>query len=75
MLALDAYEASVCDGCGGYLPETTAAEADEGYTVGTPIRCHRCTAIAQKAEAYGETKHSHALRFPARRKPSRGGPL
>lgn len=63
-----------CGGCGGYLPETTAADADEGYVADIPIRCHRCTAVAVQVNAYRDAQHPHALRFPAHRRPT-GGPV
>ncbi|HEY9414796.1 MAG TPA: hypothetical protein VIQ30_08575 [Pseudonocardia sp.] len=75
MLALDLHEALTCSGCGGYLPHTTAPEADDAYKAELPIRCHRCTAIAIGADAYSDTPHAHALRFPTRLQPAKGGPL
>jgi hypothetical protein len=68
MIALQAYDDQTCKGCGGYLPETTAPEADEGYRVDNPTRCHRCTAIGQKADSYHKAKQPHALLYRAERK-------
>jgi len=71
MLALGLFRQMTCDGCGGHLPDTTAPDADGAYVAELPIRCHRCTAIAQRAEEYRDAPHAHVLRFPTRRK--RGG--
>lgn len=68
MLAHTAYQELTCSGCGGYLPETTEQDADGGYQVDLPIRCHRCTAISVAAKPYEKSEHGHALRFPARRR-------
>lgn len=46
------YEALVCSGCGGYLPETTAAENEGHYHAGAPSRCHRCDALQRQQEDY-----------------------
>lgn len=62
-LALDVYEAGLCDGCGYPLDETTKAEHTEAYVAKPPIRCHRCTAQIQAAEAQ-ERPQMDALRWP-----------
>jgi hypothetical protein len=68
MLALAAWRDSRCSGCGGDLVETTAEENDGtpgngAYLPLLPIRCHRCTALAQSEETYrkADTPHPHAL--------------
>lgn len=68
MLALQAYEDARCGGCGGFLPDTTDQSADEGYRVPDPTRCHRCTAISQKAESYRDARQPQALLFHAERR-------
>jgi hypothetical protein len=70
MLALAEYRDSVHEACGGYLPDTTAAEADGQYVADIPSRCHLCTARAIAAEPYFKDDHPqpHALLFPVRRK-------
>jgi hypothetical protein len=70
MLALAEYRAMVHDACGGYLPDTTAADADEAYRAEKPVRCHLCTARAQAHAAYMEapSPHPEALLWPVRRK-------
>lgn len=67
-LAWLAYEANVHDSCGHYLPDSTAAEADDGYESELPIRCHACTARARAYARYSESQHPEALLFPVRRK-------
>lgn len=68
MLALLLYKANVHTECGHYLPDSTAPDADEGYEVDLPIRCHACTARAQALKRYEDSRHPEALLFPARRK-------
>lgn len=68
VMALEMYEALACGGCGGYLPETTAKDADDGYAADLPVRCHRCTAIGVQADGYRDAQQPHALRFPVHRK-------
>ena len=75
MLALAMVRQATCDGCGGHLPDTTAPEAEGAYVADAPLRCHCCTAIAIKAEQYRDAAQAHTLRFPSRRKPTRGGGL
>jgi hypothetical protein len=68
MLALADLEAGECHGCGGDLEETTDPENDGRYAVGTPIRCHKCTALAIAKENHakqGEVRHPEALMWPA----------
>lgn len=69
MLALTDQHALTCDGCGGWLPDTTAREADDGYRGVMTARCHACTAIAiaQEQHAAG-SRHMHATRWTAERR-------
>lgn len=67
MLALLAYEGTLCPGCGGPLGETTAPESEEAYKVAA-ARCHRCTAIAKEAHGFRENEHPHALMYRAMRR-------
>lgn len=62
------YKANVHEACGHYLPDSTAAEADDGYEVELAVRCHACTARAEAYARYSETRHPEALLFPTRRK-------
>lgn len=62
MLALAAYEGQCCHGCGGYLPETTDRANEERYR-SEAARCHQCTAIAQEADGYKDSRHSQALQY------------
>lgn len=68
MLALQAYEDLTCSGCGGLLPDTTAEGAEDSYRVPNPLRCHRCTAVAQKSEDYREANQPQALLYRAERR-------
>lgn len=63
-LALAAYEASLCGGCGDPLSETTKAEHEYAYVPKPPIRCHRCTAADRGAELYRDAPHASALMVP-----------
>jgi hypothetical protein len=59
VLALLDYEASLCHGCGGYLPETT--DPDSKYVAGPPGRCHRCTVLHRKQDEYKDQKDPKGL--------------
>lgn len=68
MLALAEYQDLTCSGCGGWLPETTAVEA-EGWRVPQPVRCGKCTAIAIGQDHHAQDhKHIHATRWIAERR-------
>lgn len=68
MLALAEYQSLVHHTCGGYLPETTAADNEGGYVATAPRRCHKCTAIEQTRVNYRESPQPQALLFPVERK-------
>lgn len=66
-MALLDYEAQLCSGCGGYLPDTT--EEDASYVADIPARCHRCDAVQSMQAEYSEQKNAGALAvWPVRRK-------
>jgi hypothetical protein len=65
------YEAQVCHGCGGWLPETTAKENEGRYLVDVPGRCYRCTAIHTKQEGYEDQKPRSLVLWPAELKPKK----
>jgi hypothetical protein len=63
MLALAEYRAGRCPDCRGELKQTLSIE---DWDVEPPIRCHRCTAIAEAASDHAKDhKHMHALRWLA----------
>lgn len=66
-LALIEYEASKCPGCGGQWSETTSPDAEYGWHVPPPIRCHKCTALAAAQEG-DERHHPQALFWTAERR-------
>ena len=68
MLALQQYEDTCCSTCGGYLPDTTSDSAETSYSVPPPSRCHRCTAIAQRAAEHHESPHPQALLYRVERR-------
>jgi hypothetical protein len=72
MLALHAYQSSLCGGCGGWLPDTTGDETDVSYVATDPVRCLRCTAISIQAKEYAEQDHPQALLYPTERR-AKGG--
>lgn len=69
MLALAAWRDTRCGQCGGDLVETTADENDGSPGHGAyiplhPVRCYRCTALAESEDGYKDpekTRHPHAL--------------
>lgn len=67
LLALHAYQTSLCTGCGGWLPETTGDESAADYVATDPVRCLRCTAISVQAKNYSEQDHPEALLYPTER--------
>jgi hypothetical protein len=50
-IALMAYEADVCSGCGHPRSETTQIHNEFAYA-GEAIRCHACAAVARASEAF-----------------------
>lgn len=71
-VALTLYEQSLCTGCGHPIHEAQDAAADPNsrggghhYEVPEPVRCHACTALAVKTQAYEKAEQSAALRFSA----------
>ena len=73
-LALAAYEAQCCPGCGHHLAETTRPEAEDEYLPGEAIRCHRCTAVHQTAALTKDAPHPQALRYSVRYRPALADP-
>lgn len=71
VLALAAYRAQLCPGCGGYLPDTTDPQrALDGYEVDLPHRCGQCTALGRATPAYHESEVPHALHFTVKPRPT-----
>lgn len=69
MSGLDQFESQyICPVCGGLLSECTDPENERAYTIDTPIRCHRQTALVQFKEKYKESPVPEALMFRARLK-------
>lgn len=69
MLALDLYRSLIHAPCGGYLPDTTAAEAV--YKADIPVRCKLCTALAEAHTDHMKAPHAphpEALLWPVRRR-------
>lgn len=60
-MALLQLEADTCRGCELPLSETTQPEAEGGYEVDAPTRCHACTPLAKARETYKE--HPAGLMF------------
>lgn len=61
MLALRAYRASRCPGCGGDLAVTTAAENEDRFRAELPVQCYRCLEFGRSHEAYREEPHPLSL--------------
>ena len=66
-LALLDYDADACPGCGGQMTETTSPDAEYGYRVPPPTRCHRCTALAIAHDRHRDAAHPQALLWIAER--------
>lgn len=64
MLALDEHDALTCQGCGGWLPETTAPANSDGYRPPKPVRCHGCDAMGIAHEIRGDKKRPQSQRWP-----------
>lgn len=66
MLALAESEALTCTGCGGWLPETTAADNEYRYELPEPTVCHGCKiqATAQDMRIKDSDSPLQALRWP-----------
>lgn len=70
ILAFEAYEQTLCDGCGHPMSESTAKANEYRYATGLPVRCHACTAIGQASDALPDhTPQPQALRFGVHLKP------
>lgn len=63
-LALEAYDADICAGCGFPLSESTTPAREYSYTAGAAIRCHACTAHAQESAKHSSKSDAAALRIP-----------
>lgn len=69
-LALSAFEADLCSGCGHPMDESMDPDNERAYFAPAPHRCHACTAIAVKTDEYIEVPHyTNVLRFNAEKKP------
>jgi hypothetical protein len=64
MLALAEWERLTCNGCGGWLPETTALENSDNYAPPKPIRCHCCEALAISQELRSSKERPQVQRWP-----------
>jgi hypothetical protein len=58
MLALSAYEASRCQGCGGDVTETFDINNTFAYYVDAPHVCHACAAIERAMDSYSKAGHT-----------------
>lgn len=63
-IALLQVEADTCRGCGEPLSESTHPDAEDGYAVDLPTRCHACTALDQARAPYQDGR---ALYFEVQR--------
>jgi hypothetical protein len=65
MLALLAYENSLCPLCGRPLRVCTAPESEGRWKVGPPARCHAWTAVQTAKAEYDKSPTPGALLFGA----------
>ncbi|MFC6017803.1 hypothetical protein ACFP2T_16500 [Plantactinospora solaniradicis] len=68
MLALAEYRAGLCPACRRPLRECADPDADGGYTVPSPTRCHATTALLIAQEQYTESPQAGALLFHTERR-------
>lgn len=61
--ALAWYEAQLCGGCGGFLPETTRPAREVQYAATLVAECGKCVARQIRAEAESEKPHSYAFLY------------
>lgn len=61
--ALAAYEAQVCAGCGGFLPETTRHASEVKFETELVAECLRCVSRQIRAEAESEAPHAYAYLY------------
>lgn len=66
VIALQDVEASICDGCGHPLAESTDPVNEGRYRPDLPVRCWACTALGAAGEPYRESPQPQALRFSVR---------
>ncbi len=72
-LALLAYEADVCAGCGGSREETMQPESEGMYT-GEAYKCHGCAAVARASDRFsGPKDDSRGLYISVHRRTKSGG--
>ncbi len=64
--ALHLVESQECGNCKESLVDSTDPAREGRYVAEQPIRCHKCTAIGQQAEAYRDNGQPHALLYPVR---------
>jgi hypothetical protein len=72
MLALGRYRQETCNGCDGYLPETTDPENDGRYQTTGPFLCHRCEAIGRARNQFVKDRSGviNASRWVAELRPT-----
>ena len=63
MLALAAYEDSLCPQCGRPMAVCTDAKNEFRFKTGAPTRCHASTAQLIAAEKAKEAPHPRALMY------------
>ena len=57
-------ERHTCGECGTPLTQAFDPDLERKWAADLPIRCHPCTAVARRQEAYKDQDYPHALRFP-----------
>jgi hypothetical protein len=60
MLALAQHRDLSCPGCGGWLPDTTSAEAEDKHRFEV-VRCHRCTGQSMAVDKTREMYRPESL--------------
>jgi len=68
LLALAEYRDRRCPSCGGDLEECTAPEAEGGFEVPPPMRCHAKTALEIAQAEYTDTPQPGALLWRVKRR-------
>lgn len=65
LLALQAFEDDLCDGCGHPKSESMHPDNERSYT-GAPLQCHACRAARRSVDGW-KTEELHGIYLSARK--------
>ena len=61
ILALAEYRKQICEGCNGYLPETTVPANEGRYDVVGPFLCHSCEALGRTRTGFAQSREKNPV--------------